>query len=330
MFMEKVPDKIMDLFQDINQLIGIKASKFRTINDTEEALKQMLFNDELIKIKVGESKEKKNALVLFKEYFATLSDKLLGVLFDDATSHALFGRDFTKTRYLTKGGFGEIHIGTIVKKQIARDFNSGESSCVIKIATLFLDRNMFLQEMAIHETFRENKYFAKLICYSEDPQTIVLKLYRFGALNNFIWPEKDAKLIGVPYTLGVAIDIAKRLAWCINIMHQKGFIHDDIKPGNILLDSDNDEPIFPVISDFGNVKIINSAEVVRGMELVSVAGQGVGNIQPPPVPVNPGLAAQMPPAAVPPVAPAPVAAPVDWQRSRNSQDHKCWQVYRSD
>ena len=90
MFMEKVPDKIMDLFQDINKLIGIKASKFRTINDTEEALKQMLFNDELIKIKVGEIKEKKNALVLFKEYFATLSDKLLGVLFDDVTSHALF------------------------------------------------------------------------------------------------------------------------------------------------------------------------------------------------------------------------------------------------
>ncbi len=62
----------MDLFQDINKLIGIKASKFRTINDTEELLKQMLFNDELIKVKVGETKEKKNALVLFKEYFTTL------------------------------------------------------------------------------------------------------------------------------------------------------------------------------------------------------------------------------------------------------------------
>jgi hypothetical protein len=39
MFMEKVPDKIMDLFHGINELIGIKASKFRTINDTKEALK---------------------------------------------------------------------------------------------------------------------------------------------------------------------------------------------------------------------------------------------------------------------------------------------------
>jgi hypothetical protein len=49
----------------------------------------------------------------------------------------------------------------------------------------------------------------------------------------------------------------------------------------------------------------------------AVAGQGVGNIQPPPAPVNPGLAAQMPPAAVPPVAPAPVAAPVgDWGQNR--------------
>ena len=76
MFMEKVPDKIMDLFNDINKLIRIKASRFSTIQDTKESLKQMLFNDELIKIKVGESKEKKNALVLFKEYFATLSDKL--------------------------------------------------------------------------------------------------------------------------------------------------------------------------------------------------------------------------------------------------------------
>jgi tRNA A-37 threonylcarbamoyl transferase component Bud32 len=206
------------------------------------------------------------------EFTATLAIPNYSGLCIPAYKNALFGRDFTKTRYLTKGGFGEIHIGTIVKKQIASDYNSGESSCVIKIATHSLDRNMFLQEMAIHETFRENKYFAKLICYSEDPQTIVLKLYRFGALNNFIWPEKDAKLIGVPYTLGVALDIAKRLAWCINVMHKKGFIHDDIKPGNILLDSDNDEPIFPVISDFGNVKIINSAEVVRGMELVSVAG----------------------------------------------------------
>jgi hypothetical protein len=79
--MEKIPDKIMDLFPDINKLIGIKASRFISIQDTKESIKQILFNDELIKIKVDQIKEKKNALVLFKEYFKTLSDKLKGVFF---------------------------------------------------------------------------------------------------------------------------------------------------------------------------------------------------------------------------------------------------------
>ena len=54
--MEKVPDETMDLFQDINKLTGIKASRFSTIQDTEELLKKMLFNDKLIKVKVGETK----------------------------------------------------------------------------------------------------------------------------------------------------------------------------------------------------------------------------------------------------------------------------------
>jgi len=90
MFMEKVPEKIMVLFPDINNLIAIKSSRFSTVKETKESLKQMLFNDELIKITVGETEEKKNALVLFKEYFETLSDKLKDVLFNNLMSHALY------------------------------------------------------------------------------------------------------------------------------------------------------------------------------------------------------------------------------------------------
>jgi serine/threonine protein kinase len=56
------------------------------------------------------------------------------------------------------------------------------------------------------------------------------------------------------------------------MMHKKGFIHDDIKPGNILLDSDKEESLFPVISDFGNVKVLQSCEVVVGMDIVFCNG----------------------------------------------------------
>jgi serine/threonine protein kinase len=108
--------------------------------------------------------------------------------------------------------FGGHHMGIIVNKNIAKKYNCGKSSCVVKIGFRSLDTNVFLQEMTIHETFRENEYFAKLICFSEDPQSIVLKFYKYGALHNFIWRVKDKMLTDVPYTLGAALDIAKRLA----------------------------------------------------------------------------------------------------------------------
>jgi hypothetical protein len=143
------------------------------------------------------------------EFTATLALPNYSGLCIPAYKNALFGTDFIKTNFLTKGGFGEIHMGIIVNKNIAKKYNCGKSSCVVKIGFRSLDTNVFLQEMTIHETFRENEYFAKLICFSEDPQSIVLKFYKYGALHNFIWRVKDKMLTDVPYTLGAALDIAK-------------------------------------------------------------------------------------------------------------------------
>jgi serine/threonine protein kinase len=112
-----------------------------------------------------------------------------------------------------------------------------------------------------------------LICFCSNPQTIVLKFYKFGDLNNFIWPDK--KKSDVLYKLGTAFLMGKRIAWALNMMHKKGFVHDDIKPANILLDSDNDEPLFPVLSDFGNVKVLSSADVVKGMQVVACRGNSL-------------------------------------------------------
>jgi serine/threonine protein kinase len=72
--------------------------------------------------------------------------------------------------------------------------------------------------------------------------------------------------------MGAAVGLARRIARCIKIMHKKGFIHDGLRPGNILLDSDEEELIFPVISEFRNVNIIDSAKNISGMDLVSCEG----------------------------------------------------------
>jgi serine/threonine protein kinase len=49
-------------------------------------------------------------------------------------------------------------------------------------------------------------------------------------------------------------------------MHMKRYIHNDIKPDNILLDSDKEEEIFPVLTDFGIVHITDDATLVEGMQ----------------------------------------------------------------
>ena len=41
-------------------------------------------------------------------------------------------------------------------------------------------------------------------------------------------------------------------------MHQAGFSHNDIKPGNVLLDVDVNRKLMPVICDFGISRVINT------------------------------------------------------------------------
>jgi serine/threonine protein kinase len=55
-------------------------------------------------------------------------------------------------------------------------------------------------------------------------------------------------------------------------MHRKGYVHNDIKPDNILLDSDQEEQIFPVISDFGVFFISNTANFIKGFEVKLIKG----------------------------------------------------------
>jgi serine/threonine protein kinase len=183
--------------------------------------------------------------------------------------NAIYTVDFFESSKIAEGGFGAVYLGTIFKLEIAKNYNEGETKCIIKAPTRDMPQHDFLQELSVHEVFRSNKYFSRLVCYSENPQRIVLKYYKYGSLKYFIRPEGvllSENLTKIRYTLNVAIALAKRIAWALSYMHKKGYIHNDVKPDNILLDSDEVEPLFPVISDFGSVEVTNSAEVVQGMD----------------------------------------------------------------
>lgn len=73
--------------------------------------------------------------------------------------------------------------------------------------------------------------------------------------------------VPVKYTLNEIISIAKQLSYAFGLMRTKGYIHNDIKPENILLDMDESKVIYPVICDFGLVHVLNSAGIVQGFKL---------------------------------------------------------------
>jgi hypothetical protein len=177
-----------------------------------------------------------------------------------------FNKDYRPGKVLAQGGMGQVLVGTILNNDIAKEYNNGETECIIKRPLKEIDDNVFLQELALHEVFRKVKYFARLICFSKEPKAIVLKFYKLGSLKEFIYEkESKPKFDQYDYELDLAIFLGKKIAWSLNFMHMKGYIHNDIKPDNILLDSDQEESLFPVITDFGIVHITDEAKVVKGI-----------------------------------------------------------------
>jgi hypothetical protein len=119
--------------------------------------------------------------------------------------------DFSKDEELAVGGFGIIHLGTLLKEDFVKNENGGNYSCVVK-TPFEVNSELFLQEISIHEVFRKEKLFCKLLYYSENPYHIVLKYYRYGPLFHFIF-SKTSIVVPVKYSLGVCLHLAERMAY---------------------------------------------------------------------------------------------------------------------
>jgi hypothetical protein len=180
------------------------------------------------------------------------------------------GYDFFLGQKLAEGAQGAVFVGKLMNVAIADQYNNGNLDCIIKIAYKSLNTQMFLQELSIHEMFSKEKYLAKLICFSEEPQTFVLKYYRYGTLNGFVFPPNSSLSVNCEYSLKNIFFIAEKLSWGYNLMHSRKIIHNAIKLDNILLDGDAEEPLYPVITDFGICKILDATDVVNGLVLCDI------------------------------------------------------------
>jgi len=91
----------------------------------------------------------------------------------------------------------------------------------------------------------------------QDLSYIVMKCVEAGTLK---------QILGAPLALDVTADIVQQVAAALDHAHQRGILHRDVKPSNVLLD----EGGWVLLTDFG------LAKMVEGSAVLTASGVGVG------------------------------------------------------
>ena len=158
--------------------------------------------------------------------------------------------DFTADKYLTSGGGGKIYIGTACTDDTAA---YGKKIIVKKIHS---PRNqpetdLFYQELSIMYMLREHPNIAKLVGFSVEPYfAVLMRYYVLGSLEQ--WLQKG---MGSRSKSSISFFI-KDICEGVAMIHRNGLAHSDLKPANILLDTDASGSIFCVLTDFGIARIV--------------------------------------------------------------------------
>jgi len=95
-----------------------------------------------------------------------------------------------------------------------------------------------------------------------------------GTLAALMDSTRDAKRNRAPLELRTAAQIVLKIASALHRAHLGGIVHRDIKPHNILLTRQDDDPHHPTVIDFGLAKLTEDASPVRTREGIAVGTPG--------------------------------------------------------
>eukprot|EP00158_Paraphelidium_tribonemae_P007534 Partr_v1_DN28282_c0_g1_i1_m76466 putative protein kinase kinase kinase len=128
----------------------------------------------------------------------------------------------------------------------------------------------FLQEVAISSYFSRHKNCATIYGFYVSPSpTIVMKKYQMP-LSAWIEQRLESKNL-LTEILALSIDYILG----IGALHTASFAHCDIKPQNVLLDVDQDNQYFAVLTDFGLTITMNKDLAVKAFKTVDLRGMSL-------------------------------------------------------
>lgn len=103
-----------------------------------------------------------------------------------------------------------------------------------------------------------------------------MKQYTLGSLDDMIFKDTGTVVWDSQFIFNMLRDVAMGL----KEMHEAGFAHCDIKPGNILIDKD-ERGLFAVLCDFGISRIVTSSVLlVQAFETANIDGASVAYAAP--------------------------------------------------
>ncbi|KAI3653284.1 hypothetical protein MP228_001231 [Amoeboaphelidium protococcarum] len=187
-------------------------------------------------------------------------------------------QDYAIEQQLGEGGFATVYTGRLLNQEAMQ--RAGSDIVAVKVlkssasfdqaASEEDNQQAFIQEVSLLNFFSNNRLFVKLVGYSQNPNTIVMKYYPYGNLEDVLIGRSTYAMWSLDLMIPLFCDIVEALSE----MHKNGFVHSDIKPANILLNQDaGDQRFYAVISDFGVTQIVsNKAMLVQAFHVSKLEG----------------------------------------------------------
>lgn len=172
--------------------------------------------------------------------------------------------EWTVESKIGEGGFGEVWAATCDSSSAQRIFKF----CYDANNLRALQREVtFVRFLKVALGQRDD--IATILDWNLDKAPFFIELVYFEGGNLAEWSERQGGLVSIP--VETRIELIAQVADALAAAHSVGILHQDVKPGNVLMTADDDGCPRAVLSDFGIGQVIDRELLVdQGITVLGV------------------------------------------------------------